>query len=390
MRTVMGLSKTSTSIGWVLLDGDDVSGDPLDHDAFDVTNASAVTPAATARRVREIATATGYSVDCVHVTTSGNMSSLRDALTEAGFDEVVSVPLTQATRAWAMDAGRADGQAKTAVCLLGRDSASLSVVDTHSGATEAMTTIQSRDSASLIDWLNTAIGRNGSQPEALYLIGSRAELKVIAGPLAAALPIPVDATRYAQLALARGAAYSAVNCLEGPVVDSRPGLASAAKTLGVIAAVAAASLVTLSAASAPIRLAESNSHSSESPPTPNAAEMPPDTASVAPLVFPPPPAPEDAVPASTPEPAEQPAQAYAVAPETDASPAHESATVAPPPDHLPDVAPMQHIPDAQPGDIPGPGPAAPAAATPPPADSMLPLPQDPSQQAMSPLFSGLP
>ena len=70
-----------------------VAGDPLDHDAFDITDASTAAPVATARRVRDIATASGYTVDSVHVTSSGNLSSLRDALTQNGFPDVVPVPL---------------------------------------------------------------------------------------------------------------------------------------------------------------------------------------------------------------------------------------------------------------------------------------------------------
>ena len=208
MRTVLGLSKTSTSIGWVLVDRRDVAGDPLDHDAFDITDASTAAPVATARRVRDIATASGYTVDSVRVTTSGNVSSLRDALTEAGFAHVVSVSLTDATRAWAVGQGRANGHAHTALCILGRDSASLSVIDSASGAVEATTTTSSRDSISLISWLNAAFADTGSPPEVLYLIGSRAQLDAHAGSLDVGLSIPVVATRDAQLALARGATAS--------------------------------------------------------------------------------------------------------------------------------------------------------------------------------------
>ena len=192
MRTVLGLSKTSTSIGWVLVDVRNAGGDTLDYDAFDVdfgdkgTNGSIVEPAAIARRARAIATATGYTVDCVRVTSSdhveADVSSLRMALAESGFDEVVSVPLTEATQAWANSIARVNGHEKTAVCILEREAASLSVIDTRNGAIKTETTI-SRDGTSLIDWLSTPFGRNGSQPESLYLIGSRCDLDAITGPL---------------------------------------------------------------------------------------------------------------------------------------------------------------------------------------------------------------
>jgi len=149
VRTILGLSKTSTSIGWVLVDGRDVAAEPLDYDAFDITDASTAAPAATARRVRAIATASGYTVDSVHVTSSGNVSSLREALTECGFDDVVSVPLTEATRSWARDTGYANAMEKTAICMLGQDSAALSVIETRSGAIRSTTTVWQRSRAAM-------------------------------------------------------------------------------------------------------------------------------------------------------------------------------------------------------------------------------------------------
>ncbi|MGZ6780962.1 MAG: hypothetical protein ACXVGO_18465, partial [Mycobacterium sp.] len=170
------MSKTSTSIGWVLVDERDMTGEPLDHDAFDITDSSTAAPAATARRIREIATASGFTVDSIHVTSSGNVSSLREALTDSGFGDVVPVSLAAATRAWAMSAARANGHRHIAVCLLGRDSASLSLIDTAGTAIQSTTTTISGDGVSLVDWLNSAFGGTDVRPEVLCLIGSRGKL----------------------------------------------------------------------------------------------------------------------------------------------------------------------------------------------------------------------
>lgn len=382
MRTVLGLSKTSTSIGWVLVDGRDVAGDPLDHDAFDITDASTAAPAATARRVRDIATASGYTVDSVRVTTSGNVSSLRDALTEAGFDHVVSVSLAEATRAWAAGQGRANGYAHTAVCILGRDSASLSVIDSASGAVQATTTTSSRDSISLISWLNAAFGDTGSSPEVLYLIGSRTQLDTHASSLDVGLSIPVVATRDAQLALARGATASDVMSFPPVAMDARSGFASYARTLTVVATVAVVSLFTLSSAGSPVTLAE---RSAQRPAPPQAAQpeaIPPTAAPVAPMMPPQPPTaaaqpvPWEPQASSIPEAA--PAAAEVAVPEAIPAAVPETAEITPPVQHLPDVQPLQHIPEAQ-TDV-APGPAAPAP--PPPPDAL--------EGVLSPPFGGLP
>ena len=384
MRTVLGLSKTSTSIGWVLVDGYDVAGDPLDHDAFDITDASTAAPAATARRVRDIATASGYTVDSVHVTSSGNLSSLRDALVESGFRDVVTVSLTEATRAWAVDVGRASNQQKTAVCILGQDSALLSVVDTSSGAIEAVTTTASRDCVALSVWLNSSFGLNESQPDALYLIGSRSQLSAIAGPLGDSVWVPVVATHEAQLALARGAAAWDVRHVDQVAAGGRAGLASQARTLTVAAAVAVVSLFTLSSAGSPVTLAERSLAQPAPPPAAQPDEVPPSAAPVAPpVVFPPAPTAvaepmtEELPPATIPEPAAFTADA--VAPEAVPAAVPETVDAAPPVEHLPDVRSVEHIPEAQPA--PAPGPAAPAPAPPPP---------DPLAGMLSPPFGSLP
>ncbi len=385
MRTVLGLSKTSTSIGWVLVDGYNAAGDPLDHDAFDIIDASTAAPAATARRVRDIATASGYTVDSVHVTSSGNLSSLRDALTESGFHNVVPVSLTEAIRAWAMDIGRANDQRTTAVCMLGQDSASLSVIDTSSGAIEAATTTASRDCVALSVWLNSSFGLDRSQPEALYLIGSRSQLAAIAGPLGTSLSIPVVATHDAQLALARGAVTSNVRHVDHVAAVSRSGFAAQARTLTVVAAVAVVSLFTLSSAGSRITLAEKSVAQPAPAPAAHPDEVPPIAAPVAPPVVLPPapdvaavPVTEELPQASVPEPAA--VTADAVAPQAVSAAVPETVDAAPPVEHLPDVQPVEHIPEAQPAAAPG--PAAPAPAPPPPPD--------PLAGVLNPLFGDLP
>ena len=135
-----------------------------------------------------------------------------------------------------MDVGRANGQRTIAVCILGQDSASLSVIDTSSGAIETTTTTASRDCVALSVWLNASFGLDGSQPEALYLIGSRSQLAAIADKLDATVSVPVVATHDAQLALARGAATSTMWHVDHCGGVDRSGFASQARTLTAVAA----------------------------------------------------------------------------------------------------------------------------------------------------------
>lgn len=355
----MGLSKTSTSIGWVLVDGRDAAAEPLDHDAFDITDAGTAAPAATARRVRDIATASGFTVDSVHVTSSGNVSSLRDALAECGFADVVAVPLTEATRAWGRDTGYANAMEKTAICILGRDSASASVIDTRSGAIQSSTTTLTHDLPAFTSWLNFAVGADGSLPEALFLIGSRQTLDEVTGPLDRALSVPVVATPDAQIALARGAASSTGRCTDIAAVECSR-VAVPARALTVVSAVAVVSVFTLSSAASTIPLPQSNAQQPAVPTAADTVGRPTVDVPVAPMVFPPPP-PAAPVPIPERQPTFDSAPAASVpesiAPQAVPAMPPEADAPAPPVEHLPNPLPVEHLPDAN--HVPAPGPVAP-------------------------------
>src|SRR6185295_16529036 len=74
VQTVLGLSMTSTSVGWVLLDGQGPGAAILDHDSFDVQCTAEVAAqdtsahTAAARGARAIAPASGHNVGSIQVT----------------------------------------------------------------------------------------------------------------------------------------------------------------------------------------------------------------------------------------------------------------------------------------------------------------------------------
>ncbi len=368
MRTILGLSKTSTSLGWVLVDGADVSGDTLDHDAFDVdsdkfTNGNIAELAATARRVRAIATATGYTVDRVRVTGSDHIDAevllLQKALKQQGFDDVAVIPPAQAAQAWARGIGRANGHDKIAVCIFERAGASLSVIDTNSGAVQTDTT-KSQASPGLSDWLTTVFNRDGRPPDSLLLIGSRCDLYKIAGPLNEGLSIPVVDSLDAQLALARGAALSSARHVGDTPVKRKLGLASHARSVTMAAAIAAITMFALSSAGGPNRLVQADTNQATLPSTTKPIEMPPSAATVLPPAFTPPPRPLPA-----------PAGTVAAVPETFYAPVPQTVPVAP----SVQPSPVPHLPEAQP-----------AAPGPPPTETIPPPAPDPIAPVLDPLF----
>ncbi len=105
METVLGLSITSTSVAWVLVDGSAADGPALDHDAFDVDAKTDTTQHAVAvRGAQAIAAATGHVVRSIGVTWTEHVEAearqLLGSLREAGYDNLIEVPLTTATQAW--------------------------------------------------------------------------------------------------------------------------------------------------------------------------------------------------------------------------------------------------------------------------------------------------
>ena len=131
VQTVLGLSMTSTSVGWVLLDGQGPDAATLDHDSFDVQStaegAAQDTSAheAAARGAQAIATASGHKVGSVQVTWTEGVeaaaTALLKSLADLGFDNVHAIPLSKAAQAWGIEVGSETEHTKTGLCILEPD-----------------------------------------------------------------------------------------------------------------------------------------------------------------------------------------------------------------------------------------------------------------------------
>lgn len=435
MDAVLGLSMTSSSIGWVLVDGTDADATTLDHDHFDLRADAAIDGdiakhQSAVRGAQAIAEASGHRADTIAVTWSDDVDAkatlLVKSLRDMGFLNVVTVTLPEAARLWAGAHGRALGFDRCAVCVV--ESAAVTVASVlYDTARTART--QMRESADgLGRWLTESFEKLRAQPESLYLIGSRGDLELIAGPLEEALHIPVIASDDAQLALARGAALkagAASTVIERPVtapVKHRPRpvrryrFASPAHAAAVLA-VGLIGLFILGpelagqpdpapqenrpAANASDVSATSESstpsvsvHAVPSRPTAPAVSV----AQPLPAVPAPPPAPPEAqqvadIAPAVPTEAEEESVAVAVegpvetVETVEAQPAvapQESVTAQPV-----GTAPVPHA--APPGQVDVAAPQSPPPAVTPPGAVPAPLaPPDPIAAALSPIFGGLP
>ncbi len=409
MDTVLGVSITSTGVGWVLADGSADDDATLDHDAFDVDAGDTSQHAVAVRGAQAIAAATGREIRAIGVTWTHDVETearqLLTSLRESGYDNLVEVRLSQATKAWAQGIGRELGYQTAAVCVVEPAAVTLLTVDAH-GAVQIDVT-QSRDSATadgLSHWLSDVLKGDRREPDSLLLLGSRSDRDELTGPLDEALPMPVIGTAEAQLVLARGAALALADNAVANIVDTDaeddqdpgddeppPGPSWISSHTRMMSAIATAALVVVAVAllvALPRLLAEENPSPTEGPagaavstPTRAAVSAPAATAHHIPLPTAPPQAP---IPEEAPQSLAVPVPEVEVIEDVPASPpiVEQAAVVNEPQAPQSPTAPVvvwpQHI-AAQPV---APGPEA----LPPPS----PPPPEPVQSVLSPFFGALP
>lgn len=210
---------TPTSVGLVLVEGNEGDGTAVEHDAFEI--ASSDDAAAAIMRSEALAATRGLRLKSIGVTWSEDVgreaSMLMRTLSESGFDNIVPVALPEATEALARGIADALGYRTTAVCAIEPDTVIALIVHNMEIADGAVHTafnhsIDSDDS--LISWLSTVFTRADWQPEALVVVGSAGDFGEVMRRLQDALSVPVFSPAEAELALARGAAMASAHTAE--------------------------------------------------------------------------------------------------------------------------------------------------------------------------------
>ena len=225
LDTVLGLSLTSTSVGWVLVDGRDADGTILDHEEFQVSTGTGV-PAvntseqATAAVLDAQAAAAGYDrrLHVIGVTWSDEAAAeaalLLESLTNAGFDNVVPIRLHQSCDMLAQAIAPVVGYDKAAVCVLDGDSTIVAMVDTCDDEPQTAIKHLPGGTGRLVGWLTKLFDRSSWQPGGIVVVGPGDDLETLTWRLEEAVPVPVITQTGVQLALARGAALASADRTE--------------------------------------------------------------------------------------------------------------------------------------------------------------------------------
>jgi hypothetical protein len=222
LDTVLGLSLTSTSVGWVLVEGRDADGTTLDHDDFDVPPANGVQAVHTSEQasaaVQDAAAGNDQRLHVVGVSWSDEAAAeaalLLESLTDAGFDNVVPIRLHDACEMLARAIAPVVGYDQAAVCVLDGDSTIVVMVDNDGGEPQTAIKQLSGGPDHLVHWLTTLFDRRSWQPSGIVIVGAELELDTLSARLEAAVPVPVITQPGAELALARGAALASAQSTE--------------------------------------------------------------------------------------------------------------------------------------------------------------------------------
>jgi hypothetical protein len=217
---------TPTTVGWVLAEGHGADGTILDHRELTLFPGHGVHALSTAEqvadevlRVNALAAASDHHVRVIGLTWSDEASAqaalLVEALTDAGFNNVVPVRLLEAVETLARAIAPVIGYAQTAVCILEHEWATVVMVDTHDGETQTAVKHVRGGFDGLSGWLRGMFERrNGWQPGGVVVVGADSEINGFSWQLEKALPVPVFAQTMAQVTVARGAALAAARSTE--------------------------------------------------------------------------------------------------------------------------------------------------------------------------------
>jgi hypothetical protein len=215
---------TPTSVGLVLVEGQDADGATMDRDSFAVAEGGIHTSeeaTAAVLRTEAIAATRGLRLHSIGVTWSEDAdleaSLLMESLSESGFDNVVAIRMPEATEALARGIAKVLGYATTAVCVIEPESVISLIVNTSDGAVQTAFNHAIDSHAALTSWLSTVFTRADWAPEALVVVGSVDDFEPVLHQLEDALSVPVFAPEEAKLALARGAALASALSTEMPI-----------------------------------------------------------------------------------------------------------------------------------------------------------------------------
>lgn len=241
MDLVLGLSMTSSTVRWVLVEGTTGEGATVDRGAFDFD--AEVDP----DDVLNVALAdvVDSPIHAIGVTWTNEAeamaSGVLEALTARGYGNAIAISELEAGDVLAVGIADIADYDDVAVCIVEPDAAVVAMVDSDGVTVDRIA--RPLDGADVVELPSSVIAMlelNQWRPQAVFVVGSAPDLELITSTLGDVTDSPVFSAAEADLALARGAALAsarAVNRLDATV-------AKGPSRVGTLASVLVAAVVT--------------------------------------------------------------------------------------------------------------------------------------------------
>lgn len=239
MDLVLGLSMTSRTVRWVLVEGTTGEGSTVDRGKFDFD--AEVDPDELLNVV--LADAAGAAVHSIGVTWTNEAeevaSGVLAALQARGYDNAIAVSELEAGDVLAAGIADIADYDDVAVCIVEPDAAVIAMVTADGVAVDRIARpLDGADAIELPSGVIAMLELNQWQPQAIFVVGSAADVELVCSTLGDVTEAPVFSAAEADLALARGAALASARAITTLDAGTRP-----RSRVGTLAAVVGAAVV---------------------------------------------------------------------------------------------------------------------------------------------------
>ncbi|KUI36014.1 hypothetical protein AU197_19545 [Mycobacterium sp. IS-1590] len=241
MDLVLGLSMTSSTVRWVLVEGTTGEGATVDRGSLDFD--SDVDPDDLLNVV--LADVVDGPIHAIGVTWTSEAeavaSGVLDALTARGHGNAIAISELEAGDVLAAGIAEIADYEDVAVCIVEPDAAVVAMVNGEAVTVDRIA--RPLDGADVVELPSSVIAMlelNHWRPEAIFVVGSARDLELITSTLGDVTDSPVFSAAEADLALARGAALASARAVNG--LDAA--MPKGPSRIGALASVLVAAVVT--------------------------------------------------------------------------------------------------------------------------------------------------
>nr|WP_090342872.1 hypothetical protein [Mycolicibacterium malmesburyense]CRL73499.1 FHA domain-containing protein [Mycolicibacterium malmesburyense] len=240
MDLVLGLSMTSSTVRWVLVEGTTGEGATVDRGSFDFD--AAVDPDDLLNVVLADVVGPIHAMGVTWTNEAEDVASgVLTALAARGYDNAIAISELEAGDVLAAGIAEIADYEDVAVCIVEPDAAVVAMVNDDGVTVDRIA--RPLDGADVVELPSSVIAMlelNEWRPQAIFVVGSARDVDLVTSTLGDVTDSPVFSAAEADLALARGAALASARAVNR--LDAR--VAKGPSRTGALASVLVAAVVT--------------------------------------------------------------------------------------------------------------------------------------------------